>query len=1787
MRSSLLFLSLLSGWTVFAQTTVTFKDGDFNSKDWDMVVVTANGEGGTPTVRQATFGGNPGGYRIIEITASGGTQARPAVVASFHRKAGAIIDLSQAGILTIDYAEDDKVETSASGGQGQASGPALQQADAAGNVHIYVLQNVYTGAPKAWTTKKLTGLVATDFLELKSGLARGVIETTSHPDFKKGAKPIQLGFYRATQDTGGGGCGGYGKTVTSEAIDNWSVTVTSGAAAGPSCSLDPRNSFLSLHLPAFHKLFPTRVQDHVLHVNVLSGDTAAANVDVTVTSTRGVFGANAATTATAKSDTKGVAQFTFSPPPPSGFDRTEFTAKGTVGTTAFQCTGSVTAGVGGLSEMLQRATDKSLPQGMALADRYRDELNLAGNFTLDDVREVPLSDRGRILLERALKRHDKLIQRALDGGKVKLSRRERNDVEALLRQFDSEDAPQIRHAAEVLRSHLKNGTVTVSESELQKIAAAAPKRGGVKVVNPSDRSQVARAYDNLPLTFEENQGQMGGPTRFLARGRGYRVYLTPKDAVFQDDSVSRWAVSPAAQVGLEVRGMSASANMMGEQVLERRSNYLIGDRPANWHVNVPHYAKVRYGGVYPGIDMVYYGDGRDLRFDFVVAPEARPSDIELAFRGAEHVQLDAAGNLLVDHIGGRLKFGRPFVYQEVDGKRQPVNGGYRLLGSNRVGFQVANYARNRTLVIDPVLSYSSLLGGDNDETAAGIAVDAEGNAYVVGVTASTTFPTVNPLQAWPASASAFASHVFVTKFNPAGTGLVYSTYIGGSGVDGAVGVAVDATGAAYVTGSTNSPDFPVAQPIQPTLKGGGFLGGDAFVLKLDPTGASLVYSTYLGGTDYDSPKGIAVDASGNAYVAGTTSSADFPVKNALQAAFKGGSLPFTSDGFVTKINAAGSELVYSTYLGGHGNDFAHAIAVDAAGNAYVTGSTDSSDFPLVNAIQTAVKGGQDVFVAKFNAAGSALSFSTLLGGESDDAGFGIAVDGSTNVYVAGVTGSSTFPLKNAIQAKLGAKSELGGDAFLLKLPASGTPLTYSTFLGGSGTDTATAVAVGQDGSAFVVGQTDSEDFPVLGSPFQPSLGGKNDGFLVKVNPAGAAIVFATYAGGAGQDTATGVALGADGSVYVAGSTTSADFPVTAGSFQTGSAGQTDALVMKIVDGTPVPRVTTVSQASQLALAAPEALVVSSGQGLADATEQLSGPPYATTLAGRSVTVKDSQSVERPAGLLAAGPKQVKFQIPAGTASGLAGVTISNGTTPVASGMIRIDAVAPGLYSADGTGGGVAQGTVVRVAGDGTQSYSSLARCDGATCAAIPVDLSDSSAQVFLNLIATGVRGRSGVSGVTASIGTVSVPVVAVDPQDPAGGVDVVNLGPLPVELRDAGSQKIVLVVDGRGANTVTATFGAMPASAPQINLSPAALDFTSVTVGQSKDLRFTVQNKGTAPLTVSRITSSSAAFAILTPMPVTIAAGAQGDVAVRFTPTAAGVANAQLTVVSDDPLTPQVAVALTGTGIPASTGTASITVSTRNLDFGSLLLGKSKDLDLSISGAGGTAPLTVTSIEISGAQFTLVNPPAFPATPGVAPLGLVVRYTPTVAGSDSGKLTIYSNSPTSPTVIAMVGACYPPGPVELKVDDGTFETGWGFTQGAPYGTFVNRLTPPGYPATLKSVRIEFYDGDGSMSQNTAVNILVGANPTGGTSIDTLRLSGSTGIVTAIGKFLEFPVKDLTIDSGDFVVGFAFTNPPNVFPVGADTNSAAKGRSYTSPDGTKYTQLPGANLGIRAYVVVGP
>ena len=712
---------------------------------------------------------------------------------------------------------------------------------------------------------------------------------------------------------------------------------------------------------------------------------------------------------------------------------------------------------------------------------------------------------------------------------------------------------------------------------------------GAAAPGKTDKESIQEAYGKLPLYFIENKGQLDPRVRFYVKTSGQTLYFTDEGIIFDffrnkktGEKADRKEIGKSG-TDLQARGETERLvftlgfdSLLGKIVpdgLDRQSaeiNTFVGNDKSRWRTGIPTYKGVLYKGVYKGIDLKVYGSGSKLEYEFIVHPGGNPKDILLTYRGIEGITTNGSGELLIGTAFGQLRETKPYIYQEIDGKRV-VAGNFAIpppadqsQQQYSYGFQVASYDTSHPLIIDPTLSYSTYLGGGDPggyssgaaDWGLSIAIDPSGNAYVTGVTYSVDFPLQYPYQDASSDIVSGLANAFVTKLNASGSELVYSTYLGGTAEDWGRGIDVDASGNAYITGYTASSDFPTKNPYQ-LAHGGGY---DAFITKFNASG-NVLYSTYLGGSGGERGYAISVDEAGNAYVTGWTASADFP---STEGSFQEDNahlleMSGSIDAFITKLSLSGSALSYSTYLGGSNSDHGLGITVDASGNAYVTGSTFSDDFPKKNPYQAARAGDFDAFVTKLNASGSALSYSTYLGGDDYDEGWDIAVDGSGNAYLTGSTHSTNFPTKNPYQA---ARAGLIA-AFITKLSPSGDTLAYSTYLGGDGYDVGRGIAVDASGNAYVTGSTRSTDFPTH-DPYQDTFGGGTiDAFVTKLSSAGDTLSYSTYLGGSnGMDEGDGIAVDASGSVFVTGYTYSTDFP-TQNPYQAAHAGGQDAFVTKL------------------------------------------------------------------------------------------------------------------------------------------------------------------------------------------------------------------------------------------------------------------------------------------------------------------------------------------------------------------------------------------------------------------------------------------------------------------------------------------------------------------------------------------------------------------------------------------------------------------------------------------------
>src|ERR1043165_1097382 len=789
---------------------------------------------------------------------------------------------------------------------------------------------------------------------------------------------------------------------------------------------------------------------------------------------------------------------------------------------------------------------------------------------------------------------------------------------------------------------------------------------------PVQAKLAAGALANIPLTFEANHGQFDAPVRFLSRTPRYTMFLTPTETVLRlrdagaQNDVVRWRLS----------GASSDPVIRGEQPLETRTNYFRGNDRRNWRTDVENFGQVRYERVYPGVDLVFRGNQQQIEYDFTLAPNANPKQIRLVFDGVESLTLAKDGALILRTAHGQLVQPRPLVFQEIDGRRRIVDARYRVSGKS-VGFALGSYDRGKPLVIDPVLVWSTYLGGSSEDYAYALAVDSSGNVYLTGNTGSTDFPTVNPIY----GTKGYDWDVFVTKINAAGTAIVYSTYLSANGWnEQGKGIAVDSSGNAYVTGVTNATDFPgvTAGSIQPSFGGTGD-NHDAFAMKINAAGNAIVWATYLGGAGDDFVEGgITVDSAGNTYLAGATQGGiPWIDSSAIQPTYGGGDY----DGFVIKIDSSGAK-VWATYLGGSDGDIAKAIRIDGSGNAWIGGGTSSTSWPGVSgsSLQSSNAGGGDVTITEINAAGTAIIYATFLGGSGGDAIAAMVLDSSGNIYATGFTDSTSFPgvTGSSIQPSNGGGAY---DIWVAKLNSGATSIAWATFLGGSDWDMPESLDVDSSGNVYLNGLTVSTDFPVLNA-IQPTYGGGEDDVVVaKINAAGTALVWSTYLGGTDNDTSYGGALDSAGNYIIDGFTASSAFPGTSGSaIQPTYGGGFDAFVVKIGNSAS-PSLTSINPTSGV----PGTQVTLTGSGFG-AGQGTGSVWLGNKLAGSIVSWSDTQIVATVATNVASGSASVQQ---AGTWSNNIAFTI---ITPTISSISPTSGVPGTQVTINGTNFGATQGS---------------------------------------------------------------------------------------------------------------------------------------------------------------------------------------------------------------------------------------------------------------------------------------------------------------------------------------------------------------------------------------------------------------------------------------------------------------------------------------------------------------
>ncbi len=1179
----------------------------------------------------------------------------------------------------------------------------------------------------------------------------------------------------------------------------------------------------------------------------------------------------------------------------------------------------------------------------------------------------------------------------------------------------------------------------MSRVTLMFLCAALLHFSGLAAKTPTEHSprvKVVETFSQLPLSFEPNVGQLGSEpgqrVKFISRGPSYTVFLSGDEAILalrngkSKVKGQKARVAQTRSLGLRLLpmdngpritehvlrmclvGANPDPKVIGLDQLPGKTNYFFGDDPEKWRADVPTYARVEVENLYPGIDLIYHGNHRRLEYDFVVAPGADPHAITLSLEtGNSKLDIDKNGDLAIRSAAGELRFHKPIIYQPAGWENasansqftiqnsQLVDGRFILLGDNRMGFEVAAYDKTRPLVIDPVLVYASYLGGGTSDLASGVAVDSSGNAYVTGYTLSTNFPATSGVFQTSNSGGSIYGDVFITKLNATGSAAVYSTYLGGSNDDVGVGIAVDSSGNAYVAGYTRSTNFPTTSGAFRKTLGGGTCGlpatagqspsafpcGDAFAAKLNASGNALVYSTYLGGGLDDWGLGIALDASGNAYVTGYAESTDFPTTfGAYQPTFAGGTCgggPCATV-FVSMLTTDGSALAYSTYLGGSGGR-GYGIVVDSSGNAYLTGSTDSTGFPTtLGAFRTASAGNGDAFVAKLNAFGSALVYSTYLGGGGGDVGTAIALDSSGNAYVTGLTSSTNFPVTSGVlQSTCGGCQNGFHDAFVLKLNPAGAGPVYSTFLGGSSEDLAYGIAVDPSGNAFVTGRTLSTDFPTA-NPFQPACGGGcanggSDVFIAALNPSGSVLLYSTYFGGSGNDSAYGIALDSSGNAYVTGSTTSTDLVTTSGAFARSLGGGFDAIVAKIspanAPGVSLSslNLTFVSQKIGIGSSAQSVTLQNIGSAaLSISSLTTTGDFSQTNTCGSSVSPGSNCTVS------------VTFTpTTMGTRTGSVSISDNAAGSPQVISLTGsgVDQPIASFSAAQVTFGSQLVGTAssvqtVTLANTGTTTL---------TISSVATSGEFTQANTCGSSVTAGASCAFSVTFAPTSTGTRSGTLSVTD--DAAGSPQAVSLS-------------------GTGV-------------APAVNLSATSLTFGNQLLGTTSAAQtVTLTNTGTAALSVSGM-AASGDFAETNSCRSSVGPGASCTVSVSFTPSTTGARSGSVTITDSAAGSPQI-ITLSGTGVAPG-----VNLSATSLTFGNQPIGTTSGAQLVTLTNVGSATLTISVLTVNG-DFAQANNCGTSLAAG-SNCAISVTFTPTAAGPRTGSVTITDTATGSPQSVSLTG----------------------------------------------------------------------------------------------------------------------------------------------------------------------
>jgi hypothetical protein len=1194
--------------------------------------------------------------------------------------------------------------------------------------------------------------------------------------------------------------------------------------------------------------------------------------------------------------------------------------------------------------------------------------------------------------------------------------------------------------------------------------------GAAKAKSTAQQNDVASpaaatsgAYGDLPLSFEQNRGQTDSRVSYLARGRGYTLFLTPTKEVLalrraipspEKRNPQTSAIDPPKRsrsvLQFELVGANNDAQASATDRLPRISNYYIGNDPAKWRAGIPNYGSVSYRDTYSGIDVAYYGDHGLLESTFILAPGADPGNIRMRVDGAKRLRIAEAGDLILSLEGGSVKLQKPAAYQIVQGVRRKVRSGYKLLASNEVGFWLGSYDRRQKLIIDPTLAYSTYLGGSGSlgigDGANIVVADSTGAAYVTGYTTSADFPTQNAQQGHLGAGTGEVENAFVTKFSPSGTSLVYSTYLGGDGTDGGNGIAIDATGAAYVTGSASSTNFPLLLPLTGQTE---FLGSRCgYVSSFSPAGA-LTFSTYLCGGANDYGSAIAVDGNKDIYATGFTDSSSFPAVNAIQPTLSG-----TTDAYVCKlaaVTASGSSLLFSSYFGGNVVTQAQGIALDGSSppNIYIAGSTNSTVFPTKSPIQAtnnaSANGGYNAWVAELSVpagGGSSVVYSTFLGGSVSDTAYNLTADSAGNAYVAGSSSSPDFPLKNPIQTPPSSGTE---SVFVAKIAAGGGSLDFSTYFGGSAAGRAMDIALDTTGNIYVTGSTDAFDFPTR-LPLQATLNGSQSAFVTEFKGDGSDYIFSTYLGGSfstagGQNYGGGITVDSLGNIYVVGENVTLDFPTVNPLQASLKSANGNGFVAKIAPATPT------------------------GPQLFPETLNFGSVLTGTTSQSQTVSLANGSNALDITSTVVSGPNAADFSdfttcgqtVPATVVCTFT-VTFTPSTTAAESATVTInESSGTQTFALSGTG------AVVPPPGTITINPTSV------TFGSQEVDTTTTTTPQLVTVSVTGTNPvtLTGFTGTGADPGDFSIGSgTTCEFETPLAAGTTCKLGII-FTPSAVGSRTATIQISGTFTGTPANVTASGTGTAQIASLTPQLLQFPSTVVGATAsamiatlaNLSSTVSLTGISPTITSFPSGTFAISANTCPVSGTLGPGLSCTISVTYTPTAAGPAGGELSVADSDTGTSPQVVFLTGTGLNASATLA--TVNPKILSFGRQTAGTTSNAQFVLLQNIGNTNLTFTT-PLSGTNpnaFAATNSCSGTITPGGVCVLSVTFAPPTGTEVYFATLTISSSASGAPQTIGLSGTGIPASTASLLPNPLVFPAIALGTISAPQYAFLNNTGP--------------------------------------------------------------------------------------------------------------------------------